>query len=567
VRKNLPITNNEQKMKHDDILVSRTDLKGHITYANKAFCKIAGYTHEELLGKAHNIVRHPDMPPSAFQDLWDTVKTGTPWTGIVKNRCKNGDFYWVVANVSPEYDSNGRISGYNSVRTAPAPKQISAADALYERVNSGEASLPATLKAGVYSRLKIRSITSAATVLIAISTATSIKLYSDISSNGIGNTELLSGSVMTGCIAAFILMLIIAHKTFRPLQQIVDGMQKIVEGNFSRMPIKFMHDEFGDIADDMKTLQSILQYEIFESKAMEAERLHEQQQVEADKTRIQSELAAAFENNVGSLVANLATEAGQVSGAASGLDEVSNNLSLLSENTLQSVMEGSSHVSSTAAAIEEMSTTIADVSQQVAKTQDVSVQAVNQAELATDRMEQLNTVSLEISSIVAAISDIAEQTNLLALNASIEAARAGDAGRGFSVVAGEVKELANQTSLATRQIRDQIEGIQTDSKETSLLIGEINQTIHKINGFTSSVATAMEQQSAASREISKAAQHANSSMKNASRNVKELSDSVKHVDASSNEMVSVTMSMTHRIKGVQQGIHEFIRTLKSTHRQ
>jgi len=558
VKKNLPVTKNEKKMRHDEVLVSRTDRKGHITYANKAFCEMAGYSQDELLGKAHNIVRHPDMPPSAFQDLWDTVKAGRPWTGIVKNRCKNGDYYWVVANVSPEYGSNGRISGYISIRTKPTQEQVTEASAKYAKVNSGETSLPATLKAGLYSKLKIRTVIIAAMTLITTSTATSIMLYSDISSNSMGNVGLLSGFLMAGCIGAFILMLIATHKTAKPLKEIVDGMQKIVEGNFDRMPSKFMHDELGDVADNIKTLQAILRYEVFESKAMETEKLYQQQKVKADKTRAQHHLATTFENHVGSLVSNLTNEAGQISSVASKLDSVSDNLTVLSKNTLQSVVESSSHVSSTAAAIEEMSTIITDVSQQVIKIQEVSGEAVRQAKSATQKMEELSAVSLQISSIVAAISDIAEQTNLLALNASIEAARAGAAGRGFSVVAGEVKELANQTSLATKQIRDQIEGIQTDSKNASQLISETSATIHAINDFTTNVATAMEQQSAASREISEAAQHSNLSMEKACRNAEELSDSVKHVDASSDEMVSVTISMSRRIESVQDSVRKFI---------
>lgn len=111
-------------------LVSRTDLKGIITYANDAFVEISGYSREELIGKSHNIVRHPDMPPAAFADLWDTIEKGLPWRGIVKNRCKNGDFYWVDAFVTP-IKKDGNIIGYQSVRAPASANRRAAAEQAY----------------------------------------------------------------------------------------------------------------------------------------------------------------------------------------------------------------------------------------------------------------------------------------------------------------------------------------------------------------------------------------------------------------------------------------------------
>ena len=101
MKKNLPVTNHEIEYRDDQMIVSETDLKGIITYCNKDFIDISGFTEAELIGKNHNLVRHPDMPPAAFEDLWNTIKAGRPWRGIVKNRAKNGDFYWVEANVTP----------------------------------------------------------------------------------------------------------------------------------------------------------------------------------------------------------------------------------------------------------------------------------------------------------------------------------------------------------------------------------------------------------------------------------------------------------------------------------
>jgi len=834
MRNNQPVTQTEHKMKADDILVSRTDLKGRILYANKAFCEIAGYSMDDLKGKAHNVVRHPDMPEAAFQDLWDTLSVGMPWTGLVKNRCANGDYYWVMANVSAEYDKQGKISGYLSVRSTPTQEQIDVAGRLYQDVNAGKVSFPSTVKVSWFKRLKLRTVMLASTIisivglcvlgglfgmslyqekqaadlrveavpliasvgqvlevlpqhrglgnawlngnknnsekltsleqkidttmralvnrtdqssmqglksdaqkiqhgwvalkgswkhssagqsfaqhsnlinqLIALSgsiyhqsrivsdpsldvihlgeymsesvlelneyfgrirglgagiaatgkitpvqrdkmlklsvqaeavrgalveeTAHVVEAYNPSLENALSppisklkvasdvffqqvNEQLLNAETIhldsqqffnqgstaiaaslglfdamdvslrdllaeeqrdvsqmfylsmalaaVGVLLSLLLGLLMIHKTFRPLQEIVQGMQRIVEGDYTQMPVKHAHDELGDIVDDMKTMQSILQFEVFEGKAMTQQREEDQRQAAAEKALADAQLADAFESNVGSLIEALATEVQQVSGSAKDMDSISHSLATQSENALHSVENGGAHVNSTAAAIEQMSMSISEVSRQVSDTQQKSAQAVDEAESATEMMARLTRVADEVGSIVGAISDIAEQTNLLALNASIEAARAGEAGRGFSVVAGEVKELASQTSQATEQIRRQVEGIQSESRDVNKAIAKISETISEINTFTSAVAEAMDQQSLASREISQAAQQADVSMGEARTSVGDVATSAENVDKSSDEMIDVTGSMAKRTEDVQNGIRQFVDTLR-----
>jgi aerotaxis receptor len=142
MKNNQPVTQREVPFPPDQYLVSKTDLKGVITHANDAFVEISGFSRSELIGSSHNIVRHPDMPQAAFEDLWRTVKSGLPWRGAVKNRCKNGDFYWVEAFVVP-LKKNGQITGYMSVRTPLSAEKRSAADALY-RATGLSGKLPAT---------------------------------------------------------------------------------------------------------------------------------------------------------------------------------------------------------------------------------------------------------------------------------------------------------------------------------------------------------------------------------------------------------------------------------------
>jgi len=150
---NMPVTNREIQMKKGQILVSRTDLKGIMTYANDEFVAISGYSRDELIGKNHNMVRHPDMPAAAFEDLWLTLKALRPWQGIVKNRAKSGDYYWVDANVLPVF-KNGKVDGYLSVRCVPSRDKIEKAERLYRLINDDKATLRPTRLAVMTKSIK-----------------------------------------------------------------------------------------------------------------------------------------------------------------------------------------------------------------------------------------------------------------------------------------------------------------------------------------------------------------------------------------------------------------------------
>ena len=142
MKNNQPISQNEVRFPPDHYLVSKTDLKGVMTYANDAFVEISGFSRDELIGKSHNLVRHPDMPMAAFEDLWRTIKSGLPWRGAVKNRCKNGDYYWVEAFVVP-LKKNGEINGYMSIRTPLSAEKRATAEGMY-RAAGLQGSLPRT---------------------------------------------------------------------------------------------------------------------------------------------------------------------------------------------------------------------------------------------------------------------------------------------------------------------------------------------------------------------------------------------------------------------------------------
>ncbi len=138
MRNNQPVTGVEHLLRPGESIVSKTDLQGNIVYVNPYFVEVSGFSEKELMGAPQNIIRHPDMPPEAFADLWVTLKQGIPWTGLVKNRCKNGDHYWVKANATPVREG-GQVVGYMSVRTIPGRAQVNATEAVYRQFRAGRA--------------------------------------------------------------------------------------------------------------------------------------------------------------------------------------------------------------------------------------------------------------------------------------------------------------------------------------------------------------------------------------------------------------------------------------------
>jgi methyl-accepting chemotaxis protein len=134
---NKPVTDNEYVLNETDSIVSKTDLNGKITYASDDFIRISGFSRNELIGASHNIVRHPDMPPEVFADLWVSMKAGYPGSAVIKDRCKNGDFFWVFANIAPIYE-NDQLVGYISVRSKPSLNQITGVSAAYQKIREGK---------------------------------------------------------------------------------------------------------------------------------------------------------------------------------------------------------------------------------------------------------------------------------------------------------------------------------------------------------------------------------------------------------------------------------------------
>ena len=265
---NEPVTNNEVKMKDGDFVVSTTDLKGRITSVNRTFVEISGFREDEVLGQSHNIVRHPHMPPEAFGDLWGTVKKDKPWTGLVKNRCKNGDFYWVVANVTPIRES-GKTIGYMSVRTKPSEDQIRAAEALYAQVREGKAKL---VQDGLVSRIKNHLASSVkyqfgAFALLISGVALVLELTVLPHPDGHINWSTVLATL--GGVSLF--GVYFYRRICTAMKRAVSTLQQIAEGRFDDWVEIRGHDEFSWLTENLKTVQIRAGYSQYETNLANVE--------------------------------------------------------------------------------------------------------------------------------------------------------------------------------------------------------------------------------------------------------------------------------------------------------
>lgn len=265
---NQPVTDREVLLRADQEIVTKTDLKGVITYVNPAFVEVSGFTEAELLGKNHNLVRHPDMPAEAFKDLWDTLKLGRPWNKLVKNRCKNGDFYWVKANVTPVF-RKGEMIEYISVRTRPSKEEVEAAGKLYAQIKRGNFVLPPVSVVGTSDLVgKLNKPTLIGAGLAIVSTA-------GLAVFGAPDWSLALGPTLGFVIQALGSQRFLANEVLKPLKVARHQMLDISEGQYLEPIPVDQHGDMGELQRSIKMLAVKLGFEVNDAreKSLRAQRV------------------------------------------------------------------------------------------------------------------------------------------------------------------------------------------------------------------------------------------------------------------------------------------------------
>ncbi|MDQ2822284.1 MAG: methyl-accepting chemotaxis protein [Pseudomonadota bacterium] len=468
MRTNLPVTGIERVIHARDAIVSTTDLQGNITYANPCFIEVSGYTEDELIGAPQNILRHPDMPDAAFADMWATLQQGLPWTGMVKNRCKNGNFYWVRANVTP-VRAQGRAVGYMSVRTRAEPEAIAAADHAYRLLREGKSTgfrlhrgqVVKTGAAGWYARLWSLSLHQKVGIAMATLMATSVGLTATaIHAGANAGLTLVAGALAVT--VAGVLWASLHHGVVVPLARAIAVARAIAAGDLSSTFTAHSHDDVGQL---LRALQ-----------------------------QMNVNLLAA----IGDVHANVgAIQAGTRDIASGNMD-----LSARTETQASSLEQTASSMEQFSATVKQNAASAEEANQLATQASMIAREGSGTVRAMVGTMDQINASSQKIVHIIALIDGIAFQTNILALNAAVEAARAGEQGRGFAVVASEVRHLAQRSAAAAGDVKTLIQASVASIREGTAFAARAGTTMGNVVEAVEDVTAIMARISAASREQS-----------------------------------------------------------------
>ena len=483
MRTNLPITQREYAFPAGQALVSTTDLQGRILYCNPAFIEVSGYIREELLGQPHNMIRHPDMPEEAFRDMWQTIESGQPWSGLVKNRRKNGDHYWVMANVTPLLDGD-RPVGYMSVRTLPDRQQVSEAETLYARMRE------AASRGGGGPRLQAGRLAPQGVLARGLD-----RLQGDGHwrtqalcllgvAGGWGGAQLMSlwpGQLAATAAAALLaagvsvgVAALIRRQNQEPLKALLRFANRLAAGDLTGQLPTGQPGLSGRLARALNQLSVNLMAIVGDTRAG------------VERLRHTSHDLASGNRNL----------AERTESQASSLEQTSASMAEITETVRHSA---------------DTARDVADVARQAA---DVTARSTEAVKDVTVTVEAIADASRRIREITQVIDGIALQTNLLALNAAVEAARAGEQGRGFGVVAGEVRQLAQRTSVAAREIKDLIEDaglkVEAGSEQTRRACGtmeEAQAAVQRMSELVAGISAGASEQLNGISQINEAVSH------------------------------------------------------------
>ncbi|SDT95254.1 methyl-accepting chemotaxis protein [Geopseudomonas guangdongensis] len=468
-------TAQEYVLQDDEFLISRTDLKGRITYANPAFVAVSGFDYAELLGADHNIVRHPDMPAAAFANLWQTIAAGQLWRGLVMNRRKSGEFYWVDASVLPYYE-DGVHTGYASIRVKAAREEIARAQSAYPAIARGERGAMQLdrgqlVHGGLLGRLERLHLGSLKARLVYLTAACAATLAGSglLALNGLASGDpdlqrtLLGaqwGLIGGGSLLAVWLGIGTARAILRPLDESVRFVEQLTTGNIGLRFKDLQRNELGELERLLDTLRKSLS----------------------------------------GIVLDIHASIDRVAGATRGMAEGNLDLSARTEQQAAALQQ-------TAASIEQITATVQQSAQHTREAGDLAGRAVDTVEQSgavmgevVATMERITGGAAQMDRVIGSIETLAFQTNLLALNASIEAAKAGEQGSGFAVIAREVRTLAQRTAVATEEVRALIEGSATVIESGAEQVRQAEHTLHEVVGAVTQLNVIMAELAGAAEE-------------------------------------------------------------------
>jgi len=472
MRTNMPVTNIEYILQDTETIVSKTDLQGNIIYVNQDFINISGFSEEELIGSPQNIVRHPDMPREAFEDFWRTIKSGKAWTGLVKNRCKNGDHYWVEANAAPMLE-NGRVVGYTSIRVKPSRAQVSAAEAAYREIRNGSKQIEiregAVVKRSALRQFNIVNRLSIQTKVILSSARLALIMLLNLLPTA--SSSWYKAIDVVGAVIALLSGLWLYRTAVAPLERLQRDIEQMSAGDLTgRIPANG-DDEITKLVQSLRVLQT----------------------------------------NVKLLVGQIKEATEVVQSGAQEIATGNADLSARTESQASSLEETASSMEELTSTVKQTADKACEANRLVASASVTAIKGGEAVDQVVGTMGSIRESSRKIVDIIGVIDGIAFQTNILALNAAVEAARAGEQGRGFAVVATEVRNLAQRSASAAKEIKsligDSVEKVEAGSKlvdDAGKTMEEIVASVKQVAGYMSDITSASQEQSAGIEQVNQA---------------------------------------------------------------